>query len=538
MIHNPVQVLEELLGESTAERSKGKRAYGFYWTRKSSGLARALIESFTKQGSVILDPFLGSGTTGLGCVAAGGNRLFIGAEINELPIQNLIATLAPDLVLDRSDLHKAENALAEILSLYQFETGTGLVTIEKIIHNQTDSGLAPQEFIVRDNAGVQWSLRKSLSEEGFGELLELYKSRISELPDRASNALSANSRIAVKPGMLVSDVFGPLGMEALSRFKEIGKGSMLFRLALAGSIHLTRLTDSKSQSQFPFWFPKQDVHEKAAHLVLAKRLRELGDLLGSVGFGATGIIDSFSNWDKSQPSSVRLIHGSAITDLREIADSSVDLILTDPPYFDQVAYSEYLKLWEHFTDFTADLEREIVESSRVGGGKTREQFLEDLKIAFREVRRVTKPGSLALVYFKDSKPKNLHDFISVLGYAGFRYLGQRHLPKTSFTYKQNSTTETTVGGDSVMVFAAEDGLFVEPNSTKNLDELDLEFLNQFEAYVKQHGPCSLTEALDNSLIASMYQTGYLAKVTSSRHLVNVVSRRFGFDPSSRKWYPR
>ena len=538
MIPNPVEALGRLLDESTSTQGRGKRAYGFYWTRKSAELARELIEFFTQPGSVVLDPFLGSGTTGLGCVSAEGNRLFVGVEINELPIQSLLVTLAPDLVIDPADIQKAESALAEVLSLYSFETSAGVVVLEKIIHNQTDVGLVPTEFIVRDANGKQRLLGESNDLEAFSEFLELYKARISEFPQRGSSTLETNSRIAVKQGMLVSDVFGPFGFEALSKFKELGKGSMLFRLVLAGSVHLARLTDAKSQSQFPFWFPKEDIHEKAAYPVLSKRLRELNDLLTSINFAEPKVIESFAKWDKTQESSVRLIHGSTITDLKEIDDSSVDFVLTDPPYFDQVAYSEYLKLWEHFTDFSADLDREIVESSRVDAGKTRSNFLEDLKSAFIEVRRVTKTGSFALVYFKDSKPKNLHDFITVLGHAGFSYLGQKHLAKASFTYKQNATTETTVGGDSLMVFVATDDQFIEPTSDKSLEELDVEFLSLFSDYVKENGPSSLTEALDNALIASMYRTGYLAKVNNARHLVDVASLQFRFEPSSRKWYPR
>lgn len=538
MIPNPVAALGRLLDESTSAQGRGKRAYGFYWTRKSSELARELIAFFTRPGSVILDPFLGSGTTGLGCVSAEGRRLFVGVEINELPIQSLLATLVPDLVMDRTDFQKAKSALDEVLSLYRFEMSEGIVELEKIIHNQTDAGLVPTEFIVRESNGAQNSFTESKTPKQFAELLGLYNLRTSNFPKRDASALATNSRIAVKPGMLVSDVFGPMGFEALCRFKEIGKGSMVFRLILAGSVHLTRLTDAKSQSQFPFWFPKQDIHEKSAYGVLSKRLGELGDLLNSLEFAEPKVIETFSQWDKSQNSSVRLIHGSTITDLKEMEDESVDFILTDPPYFDQVAYSEYLKLWEYFTDFSADLDREIVESSRVDAGKTRGKFLEDLKSAFIEVRRVTKTGSFALVYFKDSKPKNLHDFITILGFAGFSYLGQKHLAKASFTYKQNATTETTVGGDSLMIFVATDDSFVEPSSTKSLEELDGEFLSRFSDYVRDNGPSSLTEALDNALIASMYRTGYLAKISNSRHLVEVVSLKFRFEPSSRKWYPR
>ena len=47
---------------------------------KPVGLMKALVNRFTKPGDTILDPFMGSGTTGVACVQT--NRNFIGIEID------------------------------------------------------------------------------------------------------------------------------------------------------------------------------------------------------------------------------------------------------------------------------------------------------------------------------------------------------------------------------------------------------------------------------------------------------------------------
>jgi site-specific DNA-methyltransferase (adenine-specific) len=47
-------------------------------TQKPLGLMRALIQDFTQPGDVVLDPFMGSGTTGVACLDLG--RRFIGIE--------------------------------------------------------------------------------------------------------------------------------------------------------------------------------------------------------------------------------------------------------------------------------------------------------------------------------------------------------------------------------------------------------------------------------------------------------------------------
>lgn len=50
-------------------------------TQKPIALLQRLIEKYTSPGDLILDPFMGSGTTGVACVQTG--RKFIGVEIDE-----------------------------------------------------------------------------------------------------------------------------------------------------------------------------------------------------------------------------------------------------------------------------------------------------------------------------------------------------------------------------------------------------------------------------------------------------------------------
>ena len=65
-----------------------------------------------------------------------------------------------------------------------------------------------------------------------------------------------------------------------------------------------------------------------------------------------------SNFDslKQEDKSVYILNKPAqeITS-KDLPDNSVDLVITDPPYFDQVAYSEYLKIWEYFCGYKSIL---------------------------------------------------------------------------------------------------------------------------------------------------------------------------------------
>jgi len=52
----------------------------FHPTQKPLELMKWVLENYTNEGDTILDPFMGSGTTGVACVQTGRN--FIGIEID------------------------------------------------------------------------------------------------------------------------------------------------------------------------------------------------------------------------------------------------------------------------------------------------------------------------------------------------------------------------------------------------------------------------------------------------------------------------
>ena len=58
----------------------GKEKRRYHPTQKPVGLIKKLLEIYSKQGELIFDPFLGSGTTAVACLSL--NRHFIGIELS------------------------------------------------------------------------------------------------------------------------------------------------------------------------------------------------------------------------------------------------------------------------------------------------------------------------------------------------------------------------------------------------------------------------------------------------------------------------
>lgn len=113
--------------------------------------------------------------------------------------------------------------------------------------------------------------------------------------------------------------------------------------------------------------------------------------------------------ENRSPDSVQIYHANSKR-LDFIHDSSIDLILTDPPYFDNIAYSElsdfflpWLQLLGVISsndDVSIGLDENLSAKARTQADHLR--FEEDLEACFREMSRVLKPEGRLVFTFQHS----------------------------------------------------------------------------------------------------------------------------------------
>ena len=93
---------------------------------------------------------------------------------------------------------------------------------------------------------------------------------------------------------------------------------------------------------------------------------------------------------------------SSATDLRWLADDSVDYVFTDPPFGNNIHYADCNIVWESWLGDPTDNDQEIVvnKSRRVeDGGKTVSDYQKLLTDSFREAKRVVvKDGRVSVVF--------------------------------------------------------------------------------------------------------------------------------------------
>jgi len=123
------------------------------------------------------------------------------------------------------------------------------------------------------------------------------------------------------------------------------------------------------------------------------------------------IVESFEQLQQTEHAA--LLRCNTAEDLSFIPNRSVDMVITDPPYFDNIQYSEladFFYIWlrlglkDLYPWFNPELSNrpnEIVQNEKLG--KTIEFFSEGLKRVFTECHRVLKDEGLLIFTFHHNK---------------------------------------------------------------------------------------------------------------------------------------
>jgi DNA modification methylase len=138
--------------------------------------------------------------------------------------------------------------------------------------------------------------------------------------------------------------------------------------------------------------------------------------------------------------------GSA-TDMNWLPDESVDLVFTDPPFGGNINYSEMNLLWESWLGrFTNNAEEAIVNKVQ---GKDVADYGSLMRRSFEEAYRVLRPGHWMLVMFMNSSARVWEELRDAIDSAGFAMVSADIFDKQHGTFKQ-FVSENAAGADLVI----------------------------------------------------------------------------------------
>jgi len=130
-----------------------------------------------------------------------------------------------------------------------------------------------------------------------------------------------------------------------------------------------------------------------------------------------------------------------------VESNSIDYIFTDPPFGDNLMYSELSFMWEAWLRVKTNNGNEAIMNTSQSKGLTEYQNL--MTECFKEYYRVLKPGHWMTVEFHNSKNAVWNAIQESLGRAGFIIADVRTLDKQQNSYKQIKNT-TAVKQDLVI----------------------------------------------------------------------------------------
>jgi hypothetical protein len=515
------------------DKIKKKDVFSFYWSKKNPDLLLKILNQFVSNGQKVFDPFFGSGQILYSLDSAKNRFSLIGCEINEMPINSINFSLKK---ITEKEFYDSEKKLKlfikDLNSHYYYDDNNYLL---KIVFDRTEN-LHPiiKEFYFINN-NKKFIVTKENNKNFFNSCCKIYFKRFNYCYKNIKSSdlnLIENSRIAIKNNTKLSHIFNPINFYILLKFKERFINDNYLNNLLASTLHLCRLTDKKSQSQFPYWVPKNGIVERNILLLLKKK----NDNLFKYKNLNTPNIFTKKSFFELKGKKDFIIYNNPVQKIsnKQIPDNSIDILITDPPYFDQIAYSEYLKIWEFFCGFKSFFKDEIVVTNRKENPQSNLDYQIKLRSSFNLIYKKLKKNSLAIIFFKDSKPKNINIFIEIMENCGFNFLRYLHIGGKKFTYKQNTTKLTTVDGECLFFFSKnKKKKIIKLNNKKlNINKIIKTFVKK---YIMKNKKASLAEIYDNGLIYELYKFNLLGKITSSKIIVDILREEFKLY-SERKFY--
>lgn len=424
----------------------------------------AVIGALTDPHDLVVDPFMGSGT--ILFAALKNNRKTFGSDLSLLSqflvkASLQVATAGPDLL---AEMQRILDRHAEVtLSWFKDENHRFVERIRYQVdgtYEQGDFTLKPVEFVSKEqHDDGRWHRRTAVPAELRPGPFPLHP----PTPDVISNPLNfdncllpANSRIAIPQGATLSHFFTRENQASINVYLTLIKESPLYstvpealKLILSSSLPLLRLSDKKASSQWPYWRPRNNLTSRNPVMVFQKKL---------------DAIYRFQKWaHEAIDENIRehvLLMDRAAQEL-SLSDTGVRarLVLTDPPYGDQVPYLEYSNLWNMTLELGSNetrYQKEIGLSDAKFRETSTERYEELIRQALRNSFTLLTDDGMVVWFYQDHDLGRWAGLYEEASANGMRIMDVIPIPKQRRSLKTVTSPNATLDGDLLVVFARQD----------------------------------------------------------------------------------
>jgi DNA modification methylase len=515
--------VKEVLNPYSGSITAGKNSYVYdahtYHTKVPPEGIELLIEHYTRPGDVVLDPFCGSGMTGVAAMQTGRKALL--SDLSPAAVfiaYNLNTPVDPDSYLDavRSLVEGSADLDSSLYGTHCRECGKLTEMLYMVWSYGFLCNFCDAEFVLWDVARDEKPrVRDSKIKTEFdcpecGKLLKKRAlrrtrrypvlvgyhccekgpkeatarpdafdlatlDRIEE--DRARHGLwypksafpaGVNTRQPVAAGITTVDrAYTPRALWAMAHLWKLAsswpdeemKNKLLFTLT---SLY-QRVTVF---SEFRFWGGSGNTANYNVPAIMNEQnvFRAFERKAATISWYFKSVSPGKRDVEVSTQSACSL---------PQIADESVDYVFTDPPFGRNINYSEMNFLWESWLGVLTDSSQEAIVNRVQGKGLG--EYGDILTDAFAEIRRVLKNRGWLTVVFHNSSKQVWNALQDAIERAGFVIEGTQTFDKKHGTFKQ-FVSDNAVGFDLV--------LHCRKSGDRNVRESDsLDSLSEAAAFV-------------------------------------------------------
>lgn len=416
------------------------------------------IRAFTRPGDTVMDPFCGSGMTGIAALREGRNAMLSDLSPAAVHIARNYTTFCPPAEFEAA-LHTLERHVRSTMDwLYtplgsnetvEYTTWSDVFACSEcgeqirfwdVLHqtNAAESTLTCPDCRKRiEKANLQWLREEPILSHNSSGSNRINTHDIT----RQERALIEDSEAAPIPywmpdvpfdeqremwrashaAMGISDVkgfFTKRNLHALSALRHaIISTTTSGRIRDALMFAFTACVNRASRRYQ--WNAKRPTNVMTGTLYIAS-LRYEWNVWSLFRRKAADVLRYYRQFPETT-AEAQVFKRSA-TEMDCLPDGSVDMVFMDPPFGSNIFYADASLLWEAWLgELTEQADEIVVNTHRVRptGGKTLDDYIALLTRAFANTARVLKPGGRAILAFSNSDDKVWKGLQSAISDAGF-----------------------------------------------------------------------------------------------------------------------
>jgi len=509
----------------------GKNTYVYdahtYHTKVPPEAITEMLEHYTRPGDLVLDPFCGSGMTGVAALRT--NRKPILSDLS--PAATFIAHNFSNPVSARAYFNAIKAILASLSAEELFLFGTHCRTCRKLVPMEYlvwSYGLVCEfcrhEFVLWDIARderanireskilgefpcpncnkmvekrrlkrtrpypVQVGYRCCDSRQkesqavpdafDLGAIQRIQEQGIPQELWYPTVALpeGVNTRQAIAHGFQTVDSLYTLrGLWAVARLWDIARRWSDADIGLKLMFTVTSLYQRVTRlSEFRFWGGSGNIANYNVPMIFNEQ-----NVFKVFWRKAKTIRDYFETL-KDESKSVVCISTQSATDLSNLPNNSIDYVFTDPPFGSNINYSEMNFLWEAWLGAYTDTTNEAIINR--AQGKTAQDYQNLMTAALKEIQRVLKPGHWLTLVFHNSSAQVWAALQTAIADSGFVVASIQTLDKRHGTFKQ-FVSENAVGYD-LMIHCVK-GSSAQPITVLAPSHSETELKRQVNAFLER-----------------------------------------------------